>query len=117
MSEKADPTAALAALSAETFEALIEETLTLADDGDGRLALILGQVTRQPAARSRRDARTPFSLILHGPADRVARPGRYFLRHNSLPDLPPLLVTPIIDPEAPRDPEGRTMTSYQIAIN
>jgi hypothetical protein len=117
MTEQATATAALQALSAETFEALIEATLTLADDGDGRLDVTLGEVKRQPAARHSREARIPFSLILHGPADRVAGAGCYFLCHDALPALPPLLVTPIVDPDAPRDEAGRTMTSYQVVIN
>lgn len=107
---------ALRNLTAETFDPLIGATLTLADDADGRLDVTLGAVSRRPEARYKRDARTPFSLILHGPADRPAHGGSYFLCHESLPALPPLLVTPIVNPEAPCDDSGRPMATYQIVF-
>ena len=109
-------TQALRTLTAETFDPLVGATFTLADDADGRLDLRLGAVSRRPEARYTHDARTPFSLILHGPAERVAASGSYFLCHESLPALPPLLVTPIVDPEAPCDESGRQMVSYQIVV-
>ena len=110
-------TETLRTLTAAVFDPLIGATLTLADDADGRLEVTLGDVKRHPAARHKQDARMPFSLLLHGPADRVAAAGRYFLCHESLPLLPPLHVMPVINPGAPADEEGRTMVTYQVVIN
>lgn len=110
-------TDALRTLTAEAFDPLIGASLTLADDADGRLEVTLADVKRHPAARHKQDARMPFSLLLYGPANRVAAAGRYFLCHESLPALPPLHVMPVINPGAPADEEGRTMVTYQVIVN
>jgi hypothetical protein len=43
--------------------------------------------------------------------------GNYILRHDTLGDVPPLLVVPILDPQAPLDEAGRQTITYQICVN
>lgn len=108
---------ALEELTAEVFEALVGETLTLADDADGQVDLTLARVSRKPAAQSRTDVREPFSLLLHGPGAWGIEPGCYFLCHSTLPGLPPVHITPVIEPGAPADEDGRPLMAYQIVMN
>jgi hypothetical protein len=112
-----DPGERMAALTAGTFTPHIGETFALADRHGNRLDLTLRAVTERPESGPANAARTPFELILQGPADRWVEQGTYILRHDTLGDFPPLLVVPILDPQAPLDDAGRQTITYQICVN
>jgi len=117
MADTDDPAERLATLTAGTFTPHIGETFALADGRGNRLDLTLRAVTERPESGSASAARTPFDLTLQGPAERWVEQGNYILRHETLGDFPPMLVAPVLDPEAPMDDAGRRTVTYRICVN
>jgi len=97
----------IADVTVETFAGREGEVFTIRF-ADGALELELAEVTGAPGGWGRMEAREPFSIVFHGPAEHVLPQRVWPLEHDELGRIELFLV--------PLGPEGDAMR-YEAVFN
>jgi hypothetical protein len=93
------------------FEPHVGSRFTLSDESGASVALTLTKAATDERARASWMTRMPFHLLFQGPPDAVIPNDVFRLSHPELGEIGRVLVTPVIDPDRPGQP------NFQVVFN